>query len=40
MQHVWPTLFPDLPESADAFAAMVQFVGAAVGAHGPGAEQG
>jgi monoterpene epsilon-lactone hydrolase len=31
MQHVWPTLFPDLPESADAFAAMVHFVTSAAG---------
>jgi monoterpene epsilon-lactone hydrolase len=30
MQHVWPTLFPDLPESVDAMAAMVRFIGGAV----------
>jgi monoterpene epsilon-lactone hydrolase len=39
MQHVWPTLFPDLPESADAFAAIVQFVGGAVAAHGAAGER-
>jgi epsilon-lactone hydrolase len=26
MQHVWPTLFPDLPESIDAMAAMTRFI--------------
>jgi len=26
MQHVWPTLFPDLPESIDAKAAITRFV--------------
>jgi epsilon-lactone hydrolase len=26
MQHVWPTLFPDLPESTDAMAAMTRFI--------------
>ena len=26
MQHVWPTLFPDLPASAEALAAMARFV--------------
>jgi monoterpene epsilon-lactone hydrolase len=33
MQHVWPTLFPDLPESKAALAAIVRFVAAAVDAH-------
>jgi len=27
MQHVWPTLFPDLPESAAALQAVARFVG-------------
>jgi len=26
MQHVWPTLFPDLPESIDAMAAITRFI--------------
>jgi monoterpene epsilon-lactone hydrolase len=26
MQHVWPTLFPELPESIDAMAAMARFI--------------
>jgi monoterpene epsilon-lactone hydrolase len=26
MQHVWPTLFPDLPESIDALAAIARFI--------------
>jgi acetyl esterase/lipase len=26
MQHVWPTLYPDLPESADAVAAISRFI--------------
>jgi len=26
MQHVWPTLFPDLPESIEAMAAMTRFI--------------
>ena len=30
MQHVWPTLFPDLPESIDAMAAITQFIARSV----------
>ncbi len=26
MQHVWPTIFPDLPESIDAMAAITRFI--------------
>jgi len=26
MQHVWPTLFPDLPESIEAMAAITRFI--------------
>jgi hypothetical protein len=26
MQHVWPTLFPELPESIDAMAAITRFI--------------
>ncbi len=33
MQHVWPTLFPDLSESADAVEAIARFVRAWVAAH-------
>jgi len=33
MQHVWPTLFPDLPESIDAVAAMVRFIHGATTRH-------
>jgi acetyl esterase/lipase len=34
MQHVWPTLFADLPESKAAVAAMARFIGEAVTRHG------
>lgn len=37
MQHVWPTLFPDLPESIDAVAAMVRFIGRVTARHAEGA---
>jgi monoterpene epsilon-lactone hydrolase len=37
MQHVWPTLFPDLPESKAAVAAMVRFVGGVAAGSGGGA---
>jgi epsilon-lactone hydrolase len=40
MQHVWPTLFPDLPESADAFDAMVAFVGATPALHSSRTDRG
>jgi monoterpene epsilon-lactone hydrolase len=33
MQHVWPTLFPELPESKAAAATIVRFVTATVDAH-------
>jgi monoterpene epsilon-lactone hydrolase len=36
MQHVWPTLFPDLPESQDAMAAITRFIGRATARHAEG----